>query len=73
MRTMLNIRWKHTEFFKELGVRYITFLPLVERLPDSETGVSAISVPSLAFGKFLCEIFDEWISKDIGNSKGPGL
>jgi uncharacterized protein len=56
-------------FFKELGVRYITFLPLVEQQTGSANGVSAISVPSLAFGEFLCSVFDEWVEKDIGNVK----
>ena len=57
------------KFFKELGVRYITFLPLVERQAGSANGVSDISVPSLAFGEFLCTVFDEWVGKDIGNIK----
>jgi uncharacterized protein len=56
-------------FFKELNVRYITFLPLVERQPDLAAGVSAISVPPRAFGEFLCDIFDEWIGNDIGKVK----
>jgi uncharacterized protein len=56
-------------FFKELGVRYITFLPLVERQAGSPNGVSDISVPSLAFGEFLCSVFDEWVVKDIGKVK----
>ena len=40
-------------FFKELGARYITFLPLVERRPESKSGVSRASVPPLEFGRFL--------------------
>ena len=56
-------------FFKEFGVKYITFLPLVEQQTGSANGVSAISVPSLAFGEFLCTVFDEWVEKDIGNVK----
>jgi len=56
-------------FFKELQAGYITFLPLVEREPDSESGVSELSVPSGAFGDFLITIFDEWRSGDIGTVK----
>ncbi len=53
-------------FFKQIGAGYITFLPLVERQPDAEGGVSRHSVPAAAWGNFLCSIFDEWIRQDIG-------
>jgi uncharacterized protein len=56
-------------FFKQLGAEYMTFLPLVEHLPESPAGVSKNSVPSEAFGIFLSSIFDEWVSKDIGRIK----
>lgn len=56
-------------FFKQLGSQYITFLPLVEQQPDSSQGVSRKSVPSEAFGIFLCAVFDEWIENDIGKIK----
>ena len=57
------------KFFKNLGARYITFLPLVEPDPDSSNGVSGKSVRSSDFGFFLSSIFDEWVEKDIGNIK----
>jgi len=56
-------------FFKEIGASYVNFLPLVERDPDGEGGVSDISVPAAAFGDFLCTIFDEWQAQDIGRIK----
>ena len=57
------------EFFKTIGARYITFIPLVER-DNSGTGlVSEKSVPAFEFGLFLIAIFDEWVKKDIGNVK----
>lgn len=56
-------------FFKELGVKYITFLPLVERRPVTKSGVSRASVPPLEFGRFLVSVFDEWIERDIGEIK----
>ena len=55
-------------FFKQVGARYITFLPLVERRPDAEGGVSRRSVPAAAWGDFLCTVFDEWMSQDIGRA-----
>ena len=52
-------------FFKEIGARYLGFLPLVELRSDGQ-GVSDHTVPAEAFGAFLCAIFDEWLSQDIG-------
>lgn len=57
------------DFFKQLDAKYITFLPLVEREPESDLGVTPESVPSEAFGNFLCIVFDEWAEKDIGRIK----
>jgi uncharacterized protein len=56
-------------FFKELGARYITFLPLVEPYEESPSGASKNSVPAIEFGRFLSSIFDEWVEKDIGEIK----
>ncbi len=56
-------------YFKQLQAKYITFLPLVERIPGSDTGVSVHTVSAEAFGDFLCAIFDEWKGEDIGKVK----
>jgi uncharacterized protein len=55
-------------FFRQIGARCIGFLPLVESRPDGQ-GVSERTVPAESFGAFLCAIFDEWLSKDIGRVK----
>jgi uncharacterized protein len=52
-------------FFKGIGARYLGFLPLVEIRPD-RSGVSDRTVSAEEFGTFLCTIFDEWMSQDIG-------
>ncbi len=52
-------------FFKQLGARYVEFLPLVEPQPEEEGGVSPRTVPAEAWGNFLCTILDEWMSCDI--------
>jgi uncharacterized protein len=57
------------DFFKQMGAKYITFLPLVEPDGDSSTGVSSNSVPSEDFGFFLSEVFDSWVENDIGEIK----
>ena len=56
-------------FFKELQCKFLTFLPLVERLPSGENVASERSVSAKAFGHFLCTIFDEWKAFDIGEIK----
>jgi uncharacterized protein len=55
--------------FKELGAKYISFLPLVEPEPGSPAGASKNSVPPLDFGVFLSTVFDEWVERDIGEIK----
>ncbi|OFV90366.1 MAG: anaerobic sulfatase maturase [Acidobacteria bacterium RIFCSPLOWO2_02_FULL_64_15] len=51
-------------FFKGIGVRYLQFLPLVQRREGG--GVSPETVPAEAYGTFLCTIFREWIRQDLG-------
>ena len=51
------------EFFREIDVRAVSFLPLVERGAE---GVGGASVEPEAFGAFLCTIFDRWLAQDIG-------
>ena len=57
------------DFFRQLGARFITFLPLVIRQPGSATGASPGSVPAIEYGLFLKDVFDEWVEKDIGKIK----
>lgn len=54
-------------FFLSIGVRYLSFLPLVERLAHGK--VSDRTVPAEAFGAFLCTIFDQWLTNGIGKIK----
>jgi uncharacterized protein len=56
-------------FCKQLGAKYITFLPLVNVDPGAITGVTKDSVPAEAFGTFLSQVFDQWVENDIGNIK----
>jgi uncharacterized protein len=58
-------------FFRdELKAPYIQFIPIVER--DNQTGnqqgnrITERSVNPGQYGKFLNEIFDEWIRNDVG-------
>jgi uncharacterized protein len=60
-------------FFRDtLQAQYIQFIPIVER--DNETGyqegstVTARSVGAERWGRFLIEIFDEWVRRDVGHT-----
>ncbi len=50
-------------FFKEIGVEFLQFLPLVRR--QGTNGVTPETVPARAYGEFLCRIFEEWAAHDI--------
>lgn len=52
-------------FFKTIGARSISFLPLVEPNREEKSGVSPRSVTAEALGHFLCTLFDEWKRTDI--------
>jgi uncharacterized protein len=56
-------------YFKALGAKWITFLPLVVKDVSRAGGVTPESVTPEKFGQFLCTIFDEWVEKDIGKIK----
>ena len=58
-------------FFRdELEARYLQFIPIVERANDSGdqegTAVTERSVAGAQYGRFLIEIFDEWVRRDVG-------
>ena len=56
-------------FFREIGASYVTFLPLVEQKTDAPGGVTPDTVPSEAWGDFLCAVFGKWVDRDIGRIK----
>jgi uncharacterized protein len=56
----------------EVGTEWIQFIPVVERLNDDGTTlrqqgtkVTSRSVGPEQFGRFLIEIFDEWVRNDV--------
>jgi uncharacterized protein len=63
----LNVRQPLSvyRFFRDIGCRYLGFLPVVERLPGTEA-MTPHTPPAEAYGAFLCKIFDEWIGRDTG-------
>lgn len=67
-------------FLRECGVTFMQFIPLVERrdpqgclagptegaMDSASMPVTPWSVSALAYGDFLCAIFDEWVRHDVG-------
>jgi uncharacterized protein len=64
----LNVRYPLTvyRFFREIGCRYLGFLPVVERALETAEGVSMHTPSAEDYGAFLSKIFDEWIVRDAG-------
>jgi uncharacterized protein len=56
-------------FFREIGVSFVTFLPLVEPPAAPQGAAGTGSVSPTAWGDFLCTVFDEWVAHDIGRLK----
>ena len=68
-------------FLKQIGSKYLQFIPIVEQIaeqPDAnglvllkpyarqQTKVSEWSVEPLQFGRFLQQVFDDWVTLDVG-------
>jgi uncharacterized protein len=51
-------------FFRDLGVSYLQFLPLVT--PASEGKPHPAAAAPEAIGEFLCRAFDLWTASDVG-------
>jgi uncharacterized protein len=51
-------------FFKDEGVRYIQFIPIVEHIGSAK--VSPRTVRAEDYGRFLIAVFNEWVRNDIG-------
>ncbi|MBQ0024760.1 MAG: anaerobic sulfatase maturase [Bacteroidales bacterium] len=65
-------------FLKGIGSRYMQFMPVLEYLDSNEreariadpfeksSSLAGWSVSPEGFGRFLCDVFDEWVRRDIG-------
>lgn len=58
----VNYPYEIYEYHKKNGLDHLQFIPCVE--PDSVTPgrVASFSVSAKAYGKFLCDLFDLWIT-----------
>ncbi|MFZ0687509.1 MAG: anaerobic sulfatase-maturation protein [Terriglobales bacterium] len=70
-------------FLKEIGSKYLQFIPIVEQVAQEPTPhglvllkpasperseVSEWSVEPLQYGRFLQAVFDEWVRRDVGRT-----
>ena len=51
-------------FFRKIGCEFLQFTPVVERQGD---GVTNESVTPQQWGRFLCDVYDEWVREDVGH------
>jgi len=63
---------------KELGSDYLQFIPIVEVQPDcqgnaqghyvpiADPKLTSFSVPAEGYGRFMTDVFNEWVVKDVG-------
>ncbi len=49
-------------FFRDIGCRYLQFTPVGCHLSEPDTE----HVEAKAWGRFLCQVFDEWEKEDVG-------
>jgi uncharacterized protein len=65
-------------FLRDAGSEFMQFIPIVERAAADDSGglaapgitgtgrVTKWSVEPTDYGRFLCDIFDEWVMRDVG-------
>ena len=51
-------------FFKEMGCQFLQFTPVVE--PPTSHHSHLNSVNPAQWGRFLCQLYDEWLREDVG-------
>ena len=66
-------------FFKDIGCQYLQFAPIVERIVSRDDGLTLApgmqeggrltshSITPSQWGRFLCDLFDEWVVADMGS------
>ena len=54
-------------FHKDLGMNYMQFIPCAEKDKKSPEKMAPFSVTPLAYGTFLCTLFDLWVNDFVDN------
>lgn len=53
------------DFFTGLGIRYIQFVPCVEKSTNDPAKPAPYSITPEQYGKFLCRVFDRWMDYGV--------
>jgi uncharacterized protein len=48
-------------FHKEMGLRYMQFIPCLEPHPEDREKIAPFTAPPEEYGLFLCRVFDLWL------------
>ncbi len=54
------------ELFRERGVRFMQFIPIVVPAEGAPGAVTPESVTPELWGEFMCGVFDAWVRRDVG-------
>lgn len=54
------------DFFTGMGIRYLQFVPCVEKSTDDPQKPAPYSITAPEYGEFLCRIFDRWLDYGVG-------
>ncbi|MHB9022600.1 MAG: anaerobic sulfatase maturase [Armatimonadota bacterium] len=54
------------QYLTGLGIEHLQFIPIVERVSPDKRAVTPWTVRPEQYGNFLCTIFDEWATHDVG-------
>lgn len=65
------------QFLKSIGAKFLQFIPIIEvensaqtsthhYAPDRNQSLTLFSVPAEGYGKFMTDVFEEWLKEDVG-------
>lgn len=64
-----NVNVEHPDelydFFSALDIRFLQFVPCVERDADNPEKAAPFSITPEQYGRFMCRIFDRWLAEGV--------
>ncbi|NLK41682.1 MAG: anaerobic sulfatase maturase [Planctomycetes bacterium] len=54
------------DFFRSIDVRFLQFVPCVEKDPCDPARPAPFSITPQQYGRFMCRIFDRWAAEGVG-------
>ncbi len=53
------------DFFQNMDVRFLQFVPCVEKDFDDPTRAAPFSITPQQYGRFMCRVFDRWLAEGV--------